>query len=523
MGIDTIIASKFSAFISYSHADSAMAKKLHRALESYILPKYLRAKINDPTAESLPALSGKIGPIFRDREDLPAGDDLSQSVKSALQKSSSLIILCSPAAKQSPWVAREITLFRELHPDRPILAAIIHGEPADAFPPPLLAFGREPLAADLRKEGDGWRLGFLKLVAGIANVPLDALIQRDAQRRLKHVMAVTLLSGVALIAMISMTIFAIQSRNEAQAQRAGAEGLVGFMLNDLRSELKGASSLRVMTKVNQRALDYYSDQGDLSDLPDDSLGQRSAILHAMGEDDQKRGDLSAASEKFIQAHRTTKELLERDPENPDRIFDHAQSEYWVGYIAYLKEDWDQTKIYWTAYKTLADDLIASDGKNPKWFQEGGYAEGNLCTYHLAQSDSLDKAIHNCKTAIDHIKTAQKISPSNTDWLKDLANRYAWLANIYQQKNDPEKELEARLIGETFINKFLKNDPLNRDARDIWVRAQISILKNEKDLGIVSERRNGAKIALNTLVKNDPDNKYWKKMQKSFVTEENSDE
>ena len=55
-----------------------------------------------------------------------------------------------------------------------MLAALIEGEPADAFPQPLLQ-GGEPLAADLRKQGDGPRLGFLKVVAGIAGVPLDAL------------------------------------------------------------------------------------------------------------------------------------------------------------------------------------------------------------------------------------------------------------------------------------------------------------------------------------------------------------
>lgn len=114
-------SSLFGAFICYSHADSGIAIKLHRALETYRLPTALR-KLN--TNES-----GEIGPIFRDREYLPAGDDVSQSVRQALEKSSALLILCSPDAQKSPWVAREIRHFRELHLDKPILAAIIAGEP----------------------------------------------------------------------------------------------------------------------------------------------------------------------------------------------------------------------------------------------------------------------------------------------------------------------------------------------------------------------------------------------------------
>ena len=60
---------------------------------------------------------GRLGQIFRDREDLPAAQDLSESVKEALSVSGALVVLCSPAAKASPWVAREIELFRELHPE----------------------------------------------------------------------------------------------------------------------------------------------------------------------------------------------------------------------------------------------------------------------------------------------------------------------------------------------------------------------------------------------------------------------
>src|SRR5690606_39522281 len=68
---------------------------------------------------------------------------LSEQVQAALAGSASLIVVCSPAARQSPWVSREVELFRSLHPDRPVLAALIAGSPADAFPEPLLDSDRK--------------------------------------------------------------------------------------------------------------------------------------------------------------------------------------------------------------------------------------------------------------------------------------------------------------------------------------------------------------------------------------------
>ena len=101
----------------------------------------------------------RLTPIFRDRDELPAAGDLSERVRAALAVSRNLIVVCSPHSAASPWVAKEIATFRELHPDRPIFTAIVEGEPDQCFSPALLEGGAEPLAADLRKEGDGRRLG----------------------------------------------------------------------------------------------------------------------------------------------------------------------------------------------------------------------------------------------------------------------------------------------------------------------------------------------------------------------------
>jgi hypothetical protein len=494
-------AVRFRAFVSYSHADAAIAQKLHRKIETYRLPQHLRDRqIADPD-------NGRLGRIFRDREDLPAAEDLSESVKQALAGSQVLVVICSPDARGSIWVAREIELFRALHPDRPVLAALVRGEPQESFPPPLLE-GSEPLAADLRKDGDGWRLGFLKIIAGIAGVPLDALVQRDATRRIRRVMAVTGGALVALLAMIGMTIYAIQSRNEAQHQQAEAEGLVEYMLTDLRTELKGVGRLDVMTKVNERAMAYYDDQADLSDMPAESLERRARILHAMGEDDEKRGDLDKALAKFTAAHRVTEALLARDPENPDRIFGHAQSEYWVGYIAYLKKDWVRAEKYWLGYKRYADMLVAADDQNVKWLREAGYAEGNLCTLFLGRNQADKLMLRACRRASVRMEQVFSLDHSDPRSIEDLANRYGWLADAYKALNQPREESKHRLARSNLIEKLLLLQPANLDFQDMWLVVQAELaqleLTDSKYLA-ASNRLNNAIERARQVVKFDDEN------------------
>ena len=316
---------RFAAFISYSHADAIAAAKLQRKLERYRLPKRI--------AEAQ-SRSASLGTVFRDREDLAAASSLSAAIRDAIMQAEALIVICSAEAAASPWVGAEIELFRELHPDRPILAALVSDGPLESFPPALTIDGLEPLAADLRPEGDGPQLGFLKIVAGIAGVPLDALIQRDAQRRIRRVTAITVGALAAVLVMGVMTTFALQARNEAARQRAEAEGLVEYMLTDLREKLRGVNRLDVMKNVNARAMRYYGNGRSITGLSDESLERRSRLLHAMGEDDLQSGKFIDALEKFAEAHKTTKKVLQNNKESTAAIFAHAQSEYWLGYTAF---------------------------------------------------------------------------------------------------------------------------------------------------------------------------------------------
>src|SRR5712692_7263851 len=115
---------KYWAFISYSHQDKAWGDWLHKALETYRVPKRLVGRASrDGTVPK------RLFPIFRDREELPTSSDLGANINDGLRQSRYMIVICSPKSAVSRWVNEEVKTFKALGREDRILCLIVDGEP----------------------------------------------------------------------------------------------------------------------------------------------------------------------------------------------------------------------------------------------------------------------------------------------------------------------------------------------------------------------------------------------------------
>src|SRR5437016_278539 len=94
---------QYWAFISYSHGDSAWARWLHRALESYRIPSRIVGR-----ASEFGPIPKKLFPVFRDRDELAGSAELGPELQKALRRSRFQIVIASPNSARSRWVNEEV-------------------------------------------------------------------------------------------------------------------------------------------------------------------------------------------------------------------------------------------------------------------------------------------------------------------------------------------------------------------------------------------------------------------------------
>jgi tetratricopeptide (TPR) repeat protein len=505
----------YRAFISYSHHDLAAAKRLHARLERYRIPKRLVG--NDAPRGLVPA---RLTPIFRDIDELPAADDLSAEIKAALAASGALIVICSPSARASRWVNREIETFRDLHGEsRPVLAALVEGEPGDAFPEALAQDGpeasaektKEPVAADFRKGQDGRALAELKLVAGLTGLGLDTLVQRDAQARLRRVTAITVIAAVAVIAMAALTWTAITARNDAQRQRAEAEGLVEYMLTDLRDKLKGVGRLDVMTAVNERAMRYYGGQDDLGGLSSESLSRRARVLVVMGEDDENRGNLGAAKSKYLEAYRTSSALMAKSPNSVYAAISHVDSVNRIALLEYYDNNVIKSLGKFNEARRILDNIPSSREFGPHLMRLKTYVYGNICSASFRTNADNRHLLNMCLKSVSYNENLIKSYRYDIYAEYDLVSSYAWLSRAYHKNNKYS-------LADEYIRKSIKLSEQIYNKRPRDRRIQERYMESQYQNAIYYLERDNfeqsmkhiivAEKIIDELGKYDSSNNYW---------------
>ncbi len=197
---------KYFAFISFQSSDAREAVRLQHAIERYRLPAVLCKEDS-----SIPR---RIKPLYCYLNDMHAGEELMQELKSRIEQSRFLIVICSPRAAKSAYINSGIDYFVSLGRRDGIIPVIVDGVPysndpeTECFPEALKRHfpkhadplqDHSILGINIHEAGIGSRRkaydrAMLMVVARMLQLDFDGLLLRDQQRRRRRTILAMLLS-----------------------------------------------------------------------------------------------------------------------------------------------------------------------------------------------------------------------------------------------------------------------------------------------------------------------------------------
>lgn len=276
----------YDAFISYRHNefDSFVAENLHKKLENFKLPRSVLPKVR----------SGKkrIERVFRDVDELPLTDNLSDPITAALQNSDFLITICTPRYLESKWCMKEIEVFLQTHPRDHVLVVLAEDEPSNSFPK-ILCYEEtrsvndegqtvitrrelEPLAADTRGGSKKEVLkamdtAVIKLCAAIFSLNYDDLKQRHRAQKIRRLSMIFGSIGAALLIFaIFATVMLIKISNQNRQLRYDLATTMSNTADNLCADGRNKDAVYAVrgalpddeTDYNEKALrTLYQDMG----------------------------------------------------------------------------------------------------------------------------------------------------------------------------------------------------------------------------------------------------------------------
>ena len=205
----------------------------------------------------------------------------------------------------------------------------------------------------------------------------------------------------------------------------------------------------------------------------------------------------------------TAEAIRRNPDDPQRLYDHAQNVFYVGEIAQQRGDFQTSERYMREYQQLASRMVAIAPDNMKWRMEVQYADANLGAVLYAQR-RFGEAAARFQEALNTIEAISTADPSNEEYRKSVAESLAWLADARRAVGQYDAAIQARQRGVALLEAlYARTKDVDYRQRLVPARRSLGALYEDRGQSAQAIEQYRAAVAhADALAAIEPDNAQW---------------
>jgi len=337
--------------------------------------------------------------------------------------------------------------------------------------------------------------------------------QRQRRQRLQLLAAggavAVLAVGLAVVSWLALD--ARRARDEAERRRKQAEGLIGFMLEDLRPKLEGVGRLDLLDAVGDRALTYFAAVPEEL-LTDQELERRADAVRQLAQVRVDQGDPAAALTAARQSLRIAAALATRDPGRAQWQAQLADARAAVGEVLFGQQiSFPEALSLMQQGRDTYQRLVARYPDEPRWQKALASSHLNVGAVAEALGD-LPAAIAAQRACIDLTRKLVARSPGDAKLQDDLATALSWHSTSLEQSGDLAGAVRAREENMALLEKLASSDPRNAQTKnDLGVAHSYlaGLLIGRGDLaGAEAQQRASQAIGVE-LTRADPANATWR--------------
>ncbi len=387
-------------------------------------------------------------------------------------------------------------------------------EPGDRYPT------AQALAEELRRFQTG------QLVAA-HDYSLGERIARFVRRH-RAAVTVTAIAAVAFAVLGTVAVRRIVAERDrattqrqlAERRRAAAEGMVDFMVSDLRTRLGAIGRKDLLAGMGAQIRDYYR---LLADLPggittDDTLRMATA-LYTLGQAEAERGDLATALTSLGDGRARLEALISgggtATPSDNQRAAQQLLAEIIVeiGRVQHARGEYTAEVETFRAALAHYDALLVRNPDDRAALLGGAAARDQIgdITRNLGHLDDASREYSQAMAARKRLVEAS--GGKDAEATAALSTSHLKLASSYQARGDTRRALEEYKATEALRAGLVADDPENTGRQVELARARTQVADIHRELGQLDaavESYQKALAIVDGLLRKDSGNSAWRR-------------
>jgi eukaryotic-like serine/threonine-protein kinase len=299
-------------------------------------------------------------------------------------------------------------------------------------------------------------------------------------------------------------------RDRARDERARADDLLTFIVEDLKDPLQRIGELAVLDGVIEKAIQYFT-LVDPRHVDDRMLLQQVKVLSQLGGLRMDQARYADAEKAYREAHARALLLVARQPRNPAAWLARADVEWGKGFVGYQSGKYAEAREWFQRERDSRTALVNLQPQERQWQLDLAKQQGNFAALELDNNPEGARASYRAQ-----LGTLMKLlvaNPREVEIQRSVANSVAFLGILAEAAGDFAEATQCFAQQLAQFEALERAEPKNRH----WQLKQAESLSYHAGTCTIASRRAEAiqdlaraRALMTPLVEQDGTNQRWQK-------------